>query len=279
VRLFADIALVGLLPAFTIGRIGCTVVSDHIGAIVEPDRWYAFLAMDYPSEMLGKAAPSTMMKAWNLGLVEFLYLVPVNLLVLWLAFRPDKRMPAGLIAVLTALLYAPVRFFLDFLRPEKTDPRYASLTFAQWSSILAFGVALYAASRLLKSGAAAKTVTRTSREAHQKLMQLFHDGAQAHKTAEAEKRAEADRKQAAIAQARAERDREDAELASAERAKAAAAGAARADDRDDADGAPAAETAGGKTSASAKPAGSQPAARPANRPASNKSGGAKKRKR
>jgi phosphatidylglycerol:prolipoprotein diacylglycerol transferase len=275
VRLFADIALVGLLPAFTIGRIGCTVVSDHIGAIVEPDRWYAFLAMDYPGEMLGRAGAGAMMKAWNLGLVEFLYLVPVNVLVLWLAFRPDKRMPAGLIAVLTAILYAPVRFFLDFLRPEKTDPRYSGLTFAQWSSILAFGVAVYAASRLLKSGAAAKTVTRTSAEAHQKLMQLFHDGAQAHKSAEAEKKAEAERKQAAIAQARAERDREDAELASAERAKAASAGAAPADDSDEVDGAPAAET---KSSASAKPAGSQ-AARPANKPASNKSSGAKKRKR
>src|ERR1043165_2591579 len=31
-RLFADITIVGLLPAFSIGRIGCTVVSDHIGA-------------------------------------------------------------------------------------------------------------------------------------------------------------------------------------------------------------------------------------------------------
>src|SRR5215470_17890595 len=37
-----------LLPAFSIGRIGCTLVSDHIGAAVDPNAWYAFLAMDYP---------------------------------------------------------------------------------------------------------------------------------------------------------------------------------------------------------------------------------------
>ena len=36
-RLMADIGLVGLLPAFSIGRIGCTVVSDHIGAAVDPE--------------------------------------------------------------------------------------------------------------------------------------------------------------------------------------------------------------------------------------------------
>ena len=63
--------------------------------------------------------------------------MPVNALVLWLAFRPgEKRLATrGLIAVLTGMLYAPVRFFLDFLRPEETDPRYLGLTFAQWASI------------------------------------------------------------------------------------------------------------------------------------------------
>jgi prolipoprotein diacylglyceryltransferase len=41
---------------------------------------------------------------------------------------------------LTALLYAPVRFFLEFLRLELTDPTNFGLTFAQWGSILAFAV-------------------------------------------------------------------------------------------------------------------------------------------
>jgi phosphatidylglycerol:prolipoprotein diacylglycerol transferase len=229
-RLFADITIVGLLPAFSIGRIGCTVVSDHIGAAVEPDRWYAFLAMDYPRKLnlahLAETYPGTseMIRAWNLGLIEFLYLVPVNLLVLWLAFRPSKRLPAGFVTVLTGVFYAPVRFFLDFLRPEDTDPRYLGLTFAQWSSILAFGAAIYAATRILKTGAPAETVTPTSREAQERLRIILRGDDELQQKQESDKAAAAERKKAEIARARAERDREDAEAEAAERAKEALAG-------------------------------------------------------
>jgi phosphatidylglycerol:prolipoprotein diacylglycerol transferase len=173
-RLYADIGIVGLLPAFSIGRIGCTVVSDHIGAMVDPNKWYAFLAMDYPRGLnlngLASRYPGTSeyIRAWNLGLVEFLYLVPVNALILWLAFR-KKRSPAGLVIVLAAMLYAPVRFFLDFLRPEESDPRYAGLTFAQWASILVFAIAAYAAIRFLRRGEPAEVIAPTSGEAQKKL--------------------------------------------------------------------------------------------------------------
>ena len=227
-RLFADITMVGLLPAFSIGRIGCTVVSDHIGSAVTLDHWYAFLAMDYPRNLnlahLAETYPGTSeyIRAWNLGLIEFLYLVPVNLVVLWLAFRPSKRMPAGFITVLVGILYAPVRFFLDFLRPEDTDPRYFGLTFAQWSSILAFGAAVYAATRILKSGTPAEPVTRTSHEAQERLRIILREDEDAQHREEADKAAEAERKKAEIARLRAERDREDAEAAEAARAKAAA---------------------------------------------------------
>jgi phosphatidylglycerol:prolipoprotein diacylglycerol transferase len=175
VRLFADIAVVGLLPAFSIGRIGCTVVSDHLGAAVDPSAWYAGLAMDYPRNLnlggLNDFYPGTseFIKAWNLGLVEFLYLVPVNLLILWLAFRPKKRPNAGFVVVLTGVLYAPVRFGLDFLRPETSDPRYVGLTFAQWASLLTFGVCVYVASLIFKTGKPAEVMARTSGEMQQKL--------------------------------------------------------------------------------------------------------------
>jgi phosphatidylglycerol:prolipoprotein diacylglycerol transferase len=232
-RLFADISIVGLLPAFSIGRIGCTVVSDHIGAAVDPDRWYAVLAMDYPRKLnlahLAETYPGTseMIRAWNLGLIEFLYLVPINLLILWIAFNPSKRRPAGFVIVLTGVLYAPVRFFLDFLRPEDTDPRYLGLTFAQWSSIVAFGAALYAASRILKTGAAAETVAPTSREAQERLRVILREDVESQDQQEADKKAEAERKKAEIAKARAERDREDAELAAAEAAERARASAGK----------------------------------------------------
>jgi phosphatidylglycerol:prolipoprotein diacylglycerol transferase len=286
VRLFADITLVGLLLAFTIGRIGCTVVSDHIGAAVSKDHWYAFLAMDYPSEVVlhhkDRTAPE-IITAWNLGLIEFLYLVPVNALVLWLAFRPAgpgrRRMPAGFIAVLIGMLYAPVRFFLDFLRPEDTDPIHLGLTFAQWASILAFGVSLYVGRRILQSGAVAETVAPTSREAQERLRIILRDDDDAARKHEAGQAAQAERKRAAIAQARAERDREDAELAARTAAGAGPAGAATApaphdtadeDDGDDSAGEPEAEAAA--KPAAAKPAAAKPAAA---KPAAAKPAGAK----
>lgn len=190
-RLFADITIVGLLPAFSIGRIACTVVSDHIGAAVDPERWYSFLAMDYPRKLnlahLNDNYPgaSELIRAWNLGLLEFLYLVPVNLVVLSLAFRPSKpsgksfigAVPAGFLAVLVGVCYAPVRFLLDFLRPEESDPRYFGLTFAQWSAMLAFGVAIYAANRIFRHGAPAETITRTSRETQDQLKLVLREDA------------------------------------------------------------------------------------------------------
>jgi len=197
VKLFADIAIVGLLPAFSIGRIGCTVVSDHVGRAVDPNAWYSFLAMDYARtdgvalnatthqpEILNSGIQTLFAQTpgagdhllgWNLGLIEFLYLVPVNLLVLWLAFRPGKRMPAGFLIVLAGVFYAPVRFFLDYLRPTNSDPRHWGFTFAQWCSIAAFGIVVYAANRILKSGKIYEPVTRTSGEAQAALKSVLRE--------------------------------------------------------------------------------------------------------
>ena len=284
-RLFADITIIGLLPAFSIGRIGCTVVSDHIGAAVASDRWYAFLAMDYPRKLnLAHLAdnypvalyPGTaeVIRAWNLGLNEFLYLVPVNLVLLWLAFRPSKRLPAGFVAVATGALYAPVRFFLDFLRPEDTDPRYVGLTFAQWASIVAFGGSLYVASRILKSGAPAETVAPTSREAQERLRIILRDDEETQHKQEADKKSEAERKQAMIAKLRAERDQEDAELAAAER-KAAEAKADAVDAPLDV----APETEAAVELAAARPASKPAASKPAAGKATGNQNRNKNRKR
>jgi hypothetical protein len=95
-------------------------------------------------------------------------------------------MPAGFVAVLTGILYAPVRFFLDFLRPETSDPRYVGLTFAQWASILAFGVSVFVAGRLLRNGKPAEMIAPTSREAQDKLRVVLKETEEAE---EAEKKA------------------------------------------------------------------------------------------
>ena len=142
IREMADITMVGLLPAFTIGRIACTVVSDHIGGIVDPTSWYAALAMEYPRELnLGHLADrypgsGETILAWNLGLLELACLLPINAVILMLALRHGKTVRVGLLAALATFLYAPLRLALEFLRPEEMDPRCLPLTFAQWGSLL-----------------------------------------------------------------------------------------------------------------------------------------------
>ncbi|NVB80023.1 MAG: hypothetical protein HOV81_16635 [Kofleriaceae bacterium] len=285
VRLFADITIVGLLPAFSIGRIGCTVVSDHIGAAVDPSKWYSFLAMDYPRHLnLGHLAEhypgtSATITAWNLGLIEFLYLIPVNAIILWYAFRPDKRLNAGFITVLTGLLYAPVRFFLDFLRPEDSDPRHLGLTFAQWASILAFGVAAYALMRIMKTGKAVEPVTRTSGEAQARLKMILREEAEkldAKAKAKSTPKTEA-KKPAPKVEEEDEELAKEAEAAGKAQAaadkkaeEAAAASSSSDDDEDDEEeeAAPAAKPASGASGAQTKKPGGQ----------QRKSGGKNKRR-
>jgi phosphatidylglycerol---prolipoprotein diacylglyceryl transferase len=221
-RLMADITLIGLLVAFSIGRIGCTVVSDHVGAAVDESKWYSMFAklgaMDYPRHLnvgnLAKHYPGTSehITAWNLGLVELLYLIPVNAFILWFAFRkakPDgndsKGRPkfthtynAGMVTVLVGLLYAPVRFFMEFLRPTDSDPRYVGLTFAQWCSIAAFVAAGVLAMKIAKGGKSAEAITDTSGEAQRRLkMILKEDPREELDTKSATAAAKADEKAAA----------------------------------------------------------------------------------
>jgi phosphatidylglycerol:prolipoprotein diacylglycerol transferase len=155
-----DIIGVGLLPGFTIGRIGCSIVHDHIGRATD-----FFLGFDYPKQALQHRfcpAPYTcdppefphlgaITRAHNLGFYELLYLIPVCAIILGLAFS-KKRTPAGMLAVIAVILYAPVRFFFEYLRLNTSDPRYAGLTFAQWMSVVAFGFAVYALVQLIRHG-------------------------------------------------------------------------------------------------------------------------------
>jgi phosphatidylglycerol---prolipoprotein diacylglyceryl transferase len=152
--LYADVTGVGLLPAFTIGRIGCSVVGDHLGKTSD-----FFMAQTWPAAVDKNGDTISWVTRHNLGIYEFLYLLPVCAIALGLAFRKSKRMPAGFIAVMIGAMYAPVRFFLDYLRPTTTDPRYLSLTFAQWSSVLALSVSLFVAFKVLRHGKPAPVKT------------------------------------------------------------------------------------------------------------------------
>ena len=123
----ADTVGWGILPGFTIGRLGCTVVHDHPGRATD-----FFLAIDFPAAV-AKGRGFLPGPRHDLGLYEFLYLLVV-LAVFWLLTRKEK--PVGFAIAFAAISYAPVRFFLEYLRLPSTDPRYAGLTFAQYVSIV-----------------------------------------------------------------------------------------------------------------------------------------------
>lgn len=111
----ADILVESLIVGWVFGRLGCALVHDHLGART---------ALPWGVQLPGGARH-------DLGLYEFLF----TLCVLWPAARYLRRMSQrpGSIVATACLLYAPMRFALDFLR--EGDTRYLALTPAQWGCI------------------------------------------------------------------------------------------------------------------------------------------------
>lgn len=124
---YANAVCFALPFGWLFGRLGCFVVHDHPGKITDfplAVANYRFGAPPYEPRH-------------DLGLYEVIFSLLIIALFLWLERR--RRRPAGFYCVLLPLLYAPVRFFLDFLRApplEGGDVRYGGLTPAQWSSVL-----------------------------------------------------------------------------------------------------------------------------------------------
>jgi phosphatidylglycerol:prolipoprotein diacylglycerol transferase len=115
------------------GRTGCFVVHDHPGAPTD-----FFLGVrDY------EVGEPPYVTRHDMGLYEILWSAAVMGLFVYLSKTPRKR---GFYLGLLPILYAPVRFGLDFLRAtdlEQGDARYFGLTPGHYSAIvlLAAGVA------------------------------------------------------------------------------------------------------------------------------------------
>lgn len=140
----ADVICYGFPVGWFFGRMGCGVVHDHVGRLTTFP-----LAMDFDHGIFGTPG-----SAWihgvrhELGLYEMAYMVPVAAIFLWLG-RQD-RVP-GFFLGLFGLLYAPLRFVLDFLRNadlDHQDARYYGLTPAQYGMIVLFLVAAVFFARL-----------------------------------------------------------------------------------------------------------------------------------
>ena len=130
---YANAVSFGLPVGWLFGRLGCFVVHDHPGKVTDfPLAVDAYRFGDPPFQ-----------PRHDLGFYEVLFSIGIIALFFWLESR--KRRPVGFYCVLLPIVYAPVRFFLDFLRAaplEGGDVRYAGLTPAQWASILMVGVGL-----------------------------------------------------------------------------------------------------------------------------------------
>jgi len=127
--------------AWVFGRAGCASVHDHPGRL--SDAWFA---VRYPASGLGLGDQGYVGR-FDLGLYECLLSIPLAI-AFWILWRRKPVRPLGFYTGIMCTVYAPVRFFLDFLREQEQhglsggDPRYLGLTPAQWAcfGLLAMGI-------------------------------------------------------------------------------------------------------------------------------------------
>lgn len=131
---YSDVGGSSFTWGWVLGRAGCAVVHDHPGRL--SDAWFA-VRYPFRDGVIGR---------YDLGLYECLLTIPLAIAVslLW----RGKPRPWGFYVGLICTAYAPVRFFLDFLREEEIgivpgDPRYSGLTPAQWQSFGLLALGLY----------------------------------------------------------------------------------------------------------------------------------------
>jgi phosphatidylglycerol:prolipoprotein diacylglycerol transferase len=123
---YCDMGGLGAVISWVFGRLGCTLVHDHPGA-----------PSDFPLAMEFKDGISR----HDLGFYEMLWLIVIASTLMLVARW--KARPPGLIISLAPLMYAPMRFYLDFLRETEganADRRYFGLTPAHYMAIAIFAV-------------------------------------------------------------------------------------------------------------------------------------------
>lgn len=127
-----DAAAFGFPFGWIFGRLGCFVVHDHPGVVTD----FPLAVADYRLCIDCMPGPPR----HDLGLYEVFWSIAVSALFLLLARKERRR---GFYLALVGILYAPIRFGLDFLRAPAADGgdlRYFGLTPGHYGSILLLGV-------------------------------------------------------------------------------------------------------------------------------------------
>lgn len=138
--LWVDHAAWTLTFAWMFGRLGCSSVHDHLGVTASQSWPLAFEMSAADLETLGLANVSEYapMFRHDLGFYEFLWWIVIVGIVLYVDRKPRRK---GIYTALVPLIYAPMRFFLDFFRlwPIPEDGSYDVPAHTQWVLDL-FGV-------------------------------------------------------------------------------------------------------------------------------------------
>ena len=125
-----DMSVYALTPGFWFGRMGCSVVHDHIGSATD----FA-LGVNFPAGKHQLAIAGGVHH--DLGLYEALFLMPAIWITILIIGRISRRRD-GLISAVAGVMYSVPRFFLEYLRPETSDPTYFGFTAAHYFSIIMF---------------------------------------------------------------------------------------------------------------------------------------------
>ena len=122
-RPYVDATVFGLVPAWIFGRMGCAVAHDHLGGPT-----HFFLGVRFPDGIVRH----------DLGFEEMLFAALLTVVLYTLRrVRPFE----GFHTAVVLLLYAPVRFLLDFLRVA--DRTYLRLTPAQYFCVAMAATGVY----------------------------------------------------------------------------------------------------------------------------------------
>jgi phosphatidylglycerol:prolipoprotein diacylglycerol transferase len=122
-RPYLEALLFGLVPAWAVARLGCTIAFDHPGRVTD--------------FVLGMADMEGVVRH-NLGFYEMLWTIILVILLYGLKnYRPFPGSPFTLVF----LLYSTMRFYLDSLRVE--DRLYWGFTPGQYFSVIVFSVGIY----------------------------------------------------------------------------------------------------------------------------------------
>jgi phosphatidylglycerol:prolipoprotein diacylglycerol transferase len=117
---FFDVVMFALPFTLAVGRLGCALQHDHLGAAST-----SWLAVRFPT------GPPWDGPRFDLGLLETLLCAAIAAGFVALdRWKAPQLRPPGFFFALFFALYGPGRFALDFLRVG--EARYAGLTPAQW---------------------------------------------------------------------------------------------------------------------------------------------------